>query len=258
MPSQMVLAHADLPEPAPADTAWIASFVRTYKPRLAAESTVNGYRLAVRLLARWAAATRRPGLDELEKADLEEYVIWMREKARKRDGQPFSEGYINNQFRALQAFYAWLCEEEDLPNPMAKMKAPKITQKVVPILSNEDFWLLVKPLEKAKDFDSRRDLAIIRLFYSSGLRVEELTEIELGRLDLDRNGVKVLGKGSKDRWARFDIETAAAIDRYLRVRGKHRFASENARLWLPTLHRRRLLTTNGVRHMIRRRAAAVG
>ncbi len=258
MPSQMVLAHADLPEPAPGDAVLLESFLRTLRAQNRAANTVNVYRLAVRLLARWTAATHRPALTELTKADIEEYVIWMRTEARKRDGQPFSEGYVSNQYRALQSFFTWLCEEEDIPSPMTKMKAPKVTLKMVPLISDEDFLLLIKPLEKAKDFDSRRDLAIIRMFFSSGLRIEELTMIELDRLDLNHSRATVLGKGSKERVIRFDLKTTQAVDRYLRIRGKHRFAAESTRLWLPTMHKRRPLTTNGIRHMIRRRARAVG
>lgn len=262
MPSQMVRAHPELPEPTPQDTAWIASFLRALNSRTdrpAAANTKNVYRLAVRLLARWARSAGRGRLAELTRVDIQDYVTWMRTEARKRDGQPFSEGYVNNQFRALQSFYAWMADEEDdITNPMTKLPAPKCTAKVVPVVADEDWALLIKGLEKAKDFDSRRDLAILRMFMSSGLRIEELTLIELDAIDLDRLRVTVLGKGNKERTVRFNAATGTAIDRYLRVRAKHRFATENTRLWLPTPHRRRPLTTNGIRCMVRRRAAAVG
>lgn len=261
MPSAIVLAHPELPAPRPADQAWIVSFLRSIRSRAtrpAAEKTVNVYRLALRLLARWAVANDRPELPGLKRADLEDYVIWMRTVARKRNGEPYSEGYVSNQYRAVKSFYTWLAEEEEIANPTAKMKAPKVTEKTVPLISDEDMLLLLKSLEKDKGFEGRRDLAIVRMFFCTGLRIEELTTILFAHLDLDHNRVTVDGKNDKYRVVRFDIRTAAALDRYLRMRGKHRFAGENPYLWLPTMHRRRPLTPHGIRCMIRRRASAVG
>ncbi len=261
MPSQMVRAHPELPEPAPFDAGLIGAFLRSkLAGKAPAASTQTSYRLAVTLLARWARANRRPTLDELTRADLEDYVIWMRDVARKRDGAPFSPGYVNNQYRALRSFYTWLVDEEEIADPMAKMTEPKTPKTVVPVLSEKNLETLVRGLEKARpsDFEGRRDAAIILLFFSTGLRVEELTELTLDRVHQDQMRVTVTGKGDRQRVARFDARTSNAIDRYLRVRPKHRFAAESPRLWLPTMHKRRPLTTNGIRHMIRRRATVLG
>lgn len=265
MPSQMVRAHEDLPAPDPADQQWIRSHQRWMRAAGRAESTRNIYRLAVSLLARWAASTGRPSLERLKRGDIQEYMIWMAEQARTREGKPFASGYQHNQWRTLKTFYLWLVTEmeedgEAMINPMKRIEAPPLIVPEVPVIEDEDMVRLLKSVEKGKDFDSRRDYAIILLFLTSGVRIEELTMLTLDQLDLDRLRVTVVGKGrngKKVRTVRFDARTGTAIDRYLRLRVKHRFAGESNRLWLPTPHKKRPLTTSGVRCMITRRATAV-
>ncbi|HEU5107156.1 MAG TPA: hypothetical protein VFT95_01130 [Micromonosporaceae bacterium] len=136
MPSSMVRAHPELPEPTPGDAALIAAFLRSKRAqssRPAAVSTANTYRLAVSLLARWGRSTGRAGLMEMTRADLEDYVIWMRETARTRAGKPFASGYVNNQYRALRSFYTWLVNFDDVraskPRRMAAVAAVRSSQR---------------------------------------------------------------------------------------------------------------------------------
>jgi integrase len=50
----------------------------------------------------------------------------------------YSDAYASNQFRALQQFFRWLAEEEQLPDPMARLRAPKVTDKLVPVFTSEE------------------------------------------------------------------------------------------------------------------------
>ena len=86
-----------------------------------------------------------------------------------------------NQYRALQQFFKWLADEEDLPDPMARLHPPAITEKPVPVFTSEE---LSKP-ERAcqgRSFAQRRDAAIIAVFQATGIRAAELAGI---RYDAD-------------------------------------------------------------------------
>ena len=48
----------------------------------------------------------------------------------------YSDAYASNQFRALQQFFRWLAEEEQLPDPMARLRAPKVAEKLVPVFTS--------------------------------------------------------------------------------------------------------------------------
>lgn len=80
----------------------------------------------------------------------------------------YSDAYVNNQYRALQQFFRWYSEEEELPNPMAKMQPPKVGEKVVPVFTAEELSSLAKTC-RGKTF-IERDKAIIALFKATGIR----------------------------------------------------------------------------------------
>jgi integrase len=136
---------------------------------------------------------------------------------------------------------------------MAGMNAPTLPEAMVPVIGDDDLVRLVKAC-RGRDFDDRRDMAIVRLFIASGLRLGELTAIELPDIDLDRREVLVTGKGSRSRWVPFGPKAAEALDTYLLARARHRHA-ESPGLWIGPKGR---LTDSGITQIIRRRAKAAG
>jgi site-specific recombinase XerD len=62
----------------------------------------------------------------------------------------YSDAYANNQFRALQQFFRWLADEEQLPDPMSRLRAPKVSDKLVPVFTSEELSALGKPARAAR------------------------------------------------------------------------------------------------------------
>jgi site-specific recombinase XerC len=107
---------------------------------------------------------------------------------------------------------------------MAGMNPPQIPDEPPPVLADEELRRLLKACE-GRDFTDRRDVAILRLFLDTGVRVSEAAGIMLpGDLELDDQVVIVLGKGRRPRAVPFGRKTALALDRYLRMRAGHPFA----------------------------------
>lgn len=145
---------------------------------------------------------------------------------------------------------------------MAKLGPPAVGEKVVPVFTDEELTKLLEHCE-GKTFTQRRDFAILALFKATGLRLSELAGIiydaddpERGDLDLMRRGLLVTGKGNKQRIVRFGHPSARAIDRYIRVRNKHTYASSR-QLWLGT-NNRPPMTANGIYQMVVRRGEECG
>jgi site-specific recombinase XerD len=105
-----------------------------------------------------------------------------------------------------------------------------------------------------KDFTARRDTAILLLLVDTGIRAAELVDLQLGDVDLDLGVVVVLGKGRRERSLPFGRKAALALDRYLRVRARHKDAALPW-LWVGKQGR---LTQNGLVLMLRRRGQQVG
>jgi site-specific recombinase XerC len=114
---------------------------------------------------------------------------------------------------------------------MAGMNPPHIPDEPPPVLTDDELRRLLKACE-GRDFNDRRDAAIIRLFLDTGVRVAEAAGIMLpGDLDLDDQVAIVLGKGRRPRAVPFGRKTALALDRCLRMRATHPFA-HLPNLWL--------------------------
>jgi site-specific recombinase XerD len=174
----------------------------------------------------------------------------------------YSDAYASNPFRALQQFFRWLAEEEQLPDPMTRLRAPKVTEKLVPGFTSEELSALEKTCQ-GRSFAQRGDAAIIAVLTATGIRAGELAGIRYDAggprrsdLDLLRREITVRGKGGRTRVVRIGHEPARALDRYLRVRSKHGQVWR-AELWLGVSNRAPM-TANLIYQMIARRGRQCG
>lgn len=210
---------------------------------------------------RWFAGAHLRGTtdytdwSQVTAADIQHWMVYLRKYG-------YADSYVNNQYRALQQFFKWWSQEEDLPNPMANLRPPAVKEKVVPVFTETELTKLLHSCE-GRTFVQRRDRAILSLFRATGIRLSELAGIlydpedpERTDIDLQRREVLVRGKGGKERVVRFGHETARAIDRYLRLRAQHRHA-RSKRLWLGAKNRP-AMTANGIYQMVARRGEACG
>lgn len=129
---------------------------------------------------------------------------------------------LRSRWIALRNLYGWLLDEEEIEaSPMARVRVAKANPEPIRVLDIADLRALLKACEGREFFD-RRDMALIRLLASTGMRLAELTDLRVGDLDLAKRLAYVVhGKGDKARWVRFDAATAACLDRYKRARARH-------------------------------------
>jgi site-specific recombinase XerD len=174
----------------------------------------------------------------------------------------YSDAYASNQFRALQQFFRWLAEEDQLPDPMARLRASRVTEKLVPVFSSGELSALEKTCQ-GRGFAQRRDAAIIAVLTATGIRAAELAGIRYdphdshrSDLDLQNREITVRGKGGRARIVRIGHDGARALDRYIQIRSRH------ARAWRPQLwlgvNNRGPMTANGIYQMIARRGWQCG
>jgi site-specific recombinase XerD len=234
----------------------VTSFGRHLRSRNLSPKTIEIYLGASRTLAGWLAVeTDVRSWEQVRKADLE---TWLGELLAAR-----SAGHASNQYRAVQQLFKWLAAEEEIPaNPMITMSPPKVEEKLVPVLSDEQLKALFASC-KGKDYVDRRDLAILRLFAATGIRLAEMAGLryvegdpERTDVDLDTRLARVMGKGRRERLVRFDAGTSVAIDRWLRSRATSKWA-DRPELWLAEKNRG-ALTRTGIYQMVVRRGELVG
>ncbi len=124
-------------------------------------------------------------------------------------------------FAALRSFYKYLVERAGFSeNPLKEVLLPKIEKKLPVVLSTaemDELLAIPKKVERqnqAPAWCAARDVAILELFYSSGLRLSELAALNVSDLDPISETVRVLGKGRKERIVPVGEAALRAIQTY--------------------------------------------
>ncbi|HWE88900.1 MAG TPA: tyrosine-type recombinase/integrase [Pseudonocardiaceae bacterium] len=238
-------------------TGFLRDWDRTLRSGNYPETTRYNYLLAAAQLARYLAEhSPDPEADaaaedptEATKAHVEAFQAWMIDTR--------SASTALNKHKGLQQFFKWLRDDEKEieHSPMDRVRQPKIPQKLIPIMRDDDTKKLLDGC-KGKGFLQLRDEAIIRLYYNTGARLSEVGNLNVDDLDMTTESVRYHGKGSKDRRVRFGPKTARALSRYLRARAKHKGA-DLPNLWLAE-RGGGPLAPNGIKIRLKRLGLTVG
>lgn len=113
-----------------------------------------------------------------------------------------------------------IAEEKRADDFTASLAGPKLSRRIPSTLSVEEVARLLSA-PTGGDAIALRDRAILELFYSSGLRVSELSGIEIQQLDLENGFLRVFGKGSKERVVPVGGRAVTALETYLTAARGH-------------------------------------
>jgi tyrosine recombinase XerC len=145
------------------------------------------------------------------------FLAFLFEKEKKKTS-------IARKLAAVRAFFKFLSRERTLAeNPAAAVSTPKLARTLPRIMSEEemnDFLDRVGQAAQSGDPALVRDRAILELLYASGLRVSELTGLDLRNVNFGDGIVLVRGKGDKERIVPFGSKAREALTAYLPAREK--------------------------------------
>jgi len=185
--------------------------------RNASPQTLKAYRKA---LAGFRALNKTPW-KKCTPDDFRDHLFAIMKRGQARS-------YVRLQFSALRAFYKFLAERKGLRrDPVRELQLPKIEKKLPLVLTRQQIEeLLAAPLKIAKNraapaWMPLRDVAIMELFYSSGLRLSELAALNVSDVDLYTESVRVFGKGRKERVCPIGAPALEAISRYRAAANVH-------------------------------------
>lgn len=195
------------------------------------ERTLQYYQVTVeQMLKRISTPIRKMTTDEI-RTYLVEY--------QQRGG--CSKVTIDNIRRNISSFFSWL-EEEDyiLKSPMRRIHKIKTKTVVKEVISDEN-------MEKMRDAcDEMRDLAIIDMLYSTGIRVGELVRLNIEDVNMEQRECVVFGKGDKERRVYFDAKAKIHLMEYLASR-----TDNNPALFVSLDGRHKRLEISGVEIRLR-------
>jgi len=121
---------------------------------------------------------------------------------------------------AIRSFFNYLLREGKVAaNPADMVQAPKAEKYIPTFLSVDEMMNILSAEAQGDDITGLRNKAIMELFYSSGIRLSELTGLNVEDLDVGQSLLKIRGKGSKERLVPIGGPALVSVQLYLKVRG---------------------------------------
>lgn len=141
--------------------------------------------------------------------------LLIRKYLTRLKNKPLAKSSISRKLACIRSFFKFLCREGYLGNnPVLGVASPKRDKRLPQFLYQNEITALLEQPDPATPLGIR-DRAILELFYSSGLRLQELAGLTLADLDLSRGYLKVFGKGAKERLVPLGGAAGRALQSYL-------------------------------------------
>lgn len=182
---------------------YLTKFLEAKKIEGCSERTIKYYRVTVEQLLRKV-------LDPIRKVTTEQMREYLVDYQKINN---CGKTTIDNVRRNISSFFSWL-EEEDyiLKSPMRRIHKIRAEKLVKNVITDED-------IERLRDgCDCLRDVAMIDLLYSTGIRVGELVRLNRADINFSERECVVFGKGDKERRVYFDAKSKIHLINYLKSR----------------------------------------
>lgn len=159
-----------------------------------------------------------------------------------------SKSTIDTMRRIISSFFSWLENEDYIAkSPARRIRKIKIPKMVKETYSEESIELMRQNCKHI------RDLAIIDMLYSTGIRVGELVKLNISDVDFTNKECYVLGKGNKERKVYFDAKTKIHLEHYIKSR-----KDNNSALFVSLLSPHNRLNVSGVEIALRKIGDSLG
>jgi integrase/recombinase XerC len=218
----------------------------------AAPATVEAYGRDLRSFVTWAERRGLAGPEGVDRTVLRRYLAYLATAGKARRT-------IARRASAVRRYFAWLRRTGVLQaDPSVGLSAPKGEARLPRVLRPDELRTLLGDSRKPDPGGARRlrDDAVLEVLYGSGLRVAELSGLEVDGVDLDARRLTVWGKGGKQRAVPLSEPAADALGRWLRD-GRLAMMTEATPAAAVFVNARgRRLTPRDVRRIIDRRSAA--
>jgi len=185
----------------------------------------------------------KPSPGEVDLLALRAWVGWLHHNGSSRPT-------VARKVAAIRSFFAWLVREERLDSsPAEGLRAPKQPKRLPRAATVDEVFVLLEAPDTGKPA-GMRDRAMLETLYAAGLRVSELTGLNLDDLHLGDRTLRVLGKGNKERIVPFGGKAEAALRDWLEASVPYRERSGENAVFLNLKGGR--LTTRSVRRILDR------
>lgn len=212
----------------------IDGFILDFQASGKSLGTAKLYRLALESLARFL---EYPPLESIKADDLKRYFIWLRTEYKPYrpggDTRPLSESAIDNHWKAIRSFWGWAAGALGSSRPDLSLQRAKFQSPVITPFSESELKALLQACEYSREYrnpkspkayrarrpTAARDTALVLFLLDTGLRVSEVSRLDMRYIDLTTGAVTVIPHGSgqktKPRVVYMGKNARRALWRYL-------------------------------------------
>jgi len=192
------------------------------------ENTVVAYRRDLRRYVRFLNARRIRVATDVDAALVRSFLASVSASTHGDDGRPYRATSVARTLSTVRSFHRFLVREGVTErDPAAGVTQPKLPRSLPRPLSVDEIGRLLEAPDPRTPAGAR-DRAILELLYGAGLRISELTGLDVDDIDLEEGSVRVLGKGGKERHVPVGRYAREAVGGYL-TRVRPVFASTQSR-----------------------------
>ncbi|MCX6714291.1 MAG: tyrosine-type recombinase/integrase [Candidatus Uhrbacteria bacterium] len=211
-------------------------------------------------LRRFSEFAKNPFAKDVTRDQIHEYRLWLNRMESGRQREQLSKSTQNYHLIALRSFLKYLARQAVESLPAEQIELAKTPMRQVEFLEVDELDRLLKaPDRTAKGMIALRDKAVLELLFSTGLRVSELSNLQMENINLKREEFTIRGKGGKTRLVFLSSTARDAITTYLDKRRdtspfifvSHDRAKQGREETGP-------LTPRSIQRMVERYATAVG
>ena len=172
-----------------------------------AQNTIDAYRRDLSSFSDFLNTLE--DIDDLEKIKRQHINYYIKELHDKN----YTPTSVTRKIAAIRGWFRWLCAEEFITQDASfGVELPKLVKKLPKVMS-------VSEIEKIlKNNLNETETVMLELLYGAGLRVSELSALELNNIELSSRYVRCIGKGSKERLIPIGNKAKKAIQKYLKIR----------------------------------------
>lgn len=188
---------------------------------------------------------------EIKATKINQYMVSIRRKDVNGSVTRNGDDICAARWSALNTFFKFLKDFEYInENPMDKTNRPKIrTEHKVTYLTKDEIETVLKEIRlNSTDSKKSRDLCIVSLALSTGLRVSAITQINLNDIDLVNRTIDVIEKGNKIRTISFGENLSSLIEQWIKDRDVYYPGADTSALFLSQWKRR--MTTQAIRNLV--------
>ena len=186
------------------------------RERSLSDNTIRAYAGDLQSLSNHLTALK---IDDISKLNISQLRSWLANQQTKGA----SRTTLSRRATSIKLFTKWAFKEGLLPNDVgANLATPKAHRILPEILDVKSADLAMKSLEtvaeETGELTAIRNLAMVELLYATGARVSELCGLDLKDVDYERQTIRVIGKGNKERVIPVGRPAIAALEKWLAVR----------------------------------------